>query len=538
MEENPIKKSKKKDNNNICSICRDGGDLLMCDKCPKSFHLNCLKLKKQAIPDKEWFCPACIPKVERQKIRELDFNDRKKLRNEKKKQWRLRKKEELIKSKSLEKNLINNIPNINSDFTEKLNFEKKKFENKNLTPIKSKLKSKNKLKSLSSAKNKNKTLSILTNESKKFMNNFINKNSSIIEKNIESKEMIPHKIPFDSSEENITPKSSDISQNNFYKLQNSLSHLNKSNEILNPGDGLAFNTLIRNKTRLGRNQTKYPIDDNELYSNPEKNNLSSEYFHKPKGSKSLIPDKYFTKIIKIWDIIDTFKSKFDVQQFYPDELYIALNYYGENQLELIDKIHISYVKIFYEQISHKELNEFYDDKNILMFKIAYENSKEEYLKFIWLEIIRFIIKSFFFSLMATAELKELAIKLETIKSSEYNYLAIEEKIMILEFLSVSILEMESIRDIVKDELDKKKELKAEMNNLDLELKACESRKRELERQEKFTQPKVKIEMLTKRIENLASENGNLSRLDLVRLRKDLEAERELFKSVKIFIFFV
>ncbi len=51
---------KEKFNRNVCSICRDGGDLILCDNCPKSFHLRCLKLKDTDIPPGDWYCTTCM----------------------------------------------------------------------------------------------------------------------------------------------------------------------------------------------------------------------------------------------------------------------------------------------------------------------------------------------------------------------------------------------------------------------------------------------------------------------------------------------
>ncbi|KAF8010591.1 hypothetical protein BT93_J1282 [Corymbia citriodora subsp. variegata] len=41
----------------ICSVCHYGGELIMCDQCPSSFHQICLGLKD--IPRGDWFCPSC-----------------------------------------------------------------------------------------------------------------------------------------------------------------------------------------------------------------------------------------------------------------------------------------------------------------------------------------------------------------------------------------------------------------------------------------------------------------------------------------------
>ncbi|ELT88567.1 hypothetical protein CAPTEDRAFT_218774, partial [Capitella teleta] len=40
-----------------CEVCKDGGDLMLCDTCPKSFHQSCINLNE--IPDGDWSCPIC-----------------------------------------------------------------------------------------------------------------------------------------------------------------------------------------------------------------------------------------------------------------------------------------------------------------------------------------------------------------------------------------------------------------------------------------------------------------------------------------------
>ncbi|PKU79632.1 uncharacterized protein LOC110107923 [Dendrobium catenatum] len=45
------------ESDSICSVCHDGGSLILCDHCPSSFHLDCVGLKD--VPDDKWFCPSC-----------------------------------------------------------------------------------------------------------------------------------------------------------------------------------------------------------------------------------------------------------------------------------------------------------------------------------------------------------------------------------------------------------------------------------------------------------------------------------------------
>lgn len=45
-------------NDDLCRICWDGGDLLLCDGCPRSFHQECAG--EPSIPRGKWYCRYCI----------------------------------------------------------------------------------------------------------------------------------------------------------------------------------------------------------------------------------------------------------------------------------------------------------------------------------------------------------------------------------------------------------------------------------------------------------------------------------------------
>ncbi|XP_069831608.1 autoimmune regulator isoform X2 [Dendropsophus ebraccatus] len=46
-------------NDDECSVCRDGGELLCCDGCPRSYHLSCLVPPLTYIPSGTWRCGSC-----------------------------------------------------------------------------------------------------------------------------------------------------------------------------------------------------------------------------------------------------------------------------------------------------------------------------------------------------------------------------------------------------------------------------------------------------------------------------------------------
>ncbi|KAK9723936.1 hypothetical protein RND81_05G035600 [Saponaria officinalis] len=60
------RKHSAKFNDDLCSICADGGNLLLCDGCPRAFHTECASLS--GIPRGKWYCKYCESMFEREKF--------------------------------------------------------------------------------------------------------------------------------------------------------------------------------------------------------------------------------------------------------------------------------------------------------------------------------------------------------------------------------------------------------------------------------------------------------------------------------------
>jgi len=50
------------DNEDECAMCGEVGELLLCDGCPRSFHLGCVGLRRAPVGD--WWCVYCVSERE------------------------------------------------------------------------------------------------------------------------------------------------------------------------------------------------------------------------------------------------------------------------------------------------------------------------------------------------------------------------------------------------------------------------------------------------------------------------------------------
>lgn len=141
------------------------------------------------------------------------------------------------------------------------------------------------------------------------------------------------------------------------------------------------------------------------------------------------------------------------------------------EIKLINEIHISLLAVFVDHINNFETQDFIQNKDLLMLKFCAESKNPRYfLKKCWIETLKIIINSKQYRMMITPEIIEISKKLEDLTPKQYNSkLSLNEKIALLEFLINSVYETHQIKEIVKNELEKKFELKREKNALEYEL---------------------------------------------------------------------
>uniref|UniRef100_A0A6Q2XWZ0 DNA helicase n=1 Tax=Esox lucius TaxID=8010 RepID=A0A6Q2XWZ0_ESOLU len=47
------------DHQDYCEVCQQGGEIILCDTCPKAYHLVCLEPELEKAPEGKWSCPHC-----------------------------------------------------------------------------------------------------------------------------------------------------------------------------------------------------------------------------------------------------------------------------------------------------------------------------------------------------------------------------------------------------------------------------------------------------------------------------------------------
>ncbi|XP_075237625.1 chromodomain-helicase-DNA-binding protein Mi-2 homolog isoform X3 [Lycorma delicatula] len=47
------------DHQDYCEVCQQGGEIILCDTCPRAYHLVCLEPELEDTPEGKWSCPHC-----------------------------------------------------------------------------------------------------------------------------------------------------------------------------------------------------------------------------------------------------------------------------------------------------------------------------------------------------------------------------------------------------------------------------------------------------------------------------------------------
>uniref|UniRef100_A0A8C5D2I8 Chromodomain-helicase-DNA-binding protein 5-like n=1 Tax=Gouania willdenowi TaxID=441366 RepID=A0A8C5D2I8_GOUWI len=47
------------DHQDYCEVCQQGGEIILCDTCPRAYHLVCLDPEMEKAPEGKWSCPHC-----------------------------------------------------------------------------------------------------------------------------------------------------------------------------------------------------------------------------------------------------------------------------------------------------------------------------------------------------------------------------------------------------------------------------------------------------------------------------------------------
>lgn len=48
------------DHQDYCEVCQQGGEIILCDTCPRAYHLVCLDPELDKAPEGKWSCPHCV----------------------------------------------------------------------------------------------------------------------------------------------------------------------------------------------------------------------------------------------------------------------------------------------------------------------------------------------------------------------------------------------------------------------------------------------------------------------------------------------
>ena len=289
------------------------------------------------------------------------------------------------------------------------------------------------------------------------------------------------------------------------------------------------NISKENNKKEEKNKETVIINDKELYDNAEKYLLTKENIHKLKGDdifNSDIPINAQTKMIYIYDFLFSFSEHIQLEiNFTLNDLYNAL--YSNSNIALYEKVLKAIVYIFISDIKSKSYDEIIDNDsyefNALIKLISQNVNMLTFINECYPELIyRYLtFKNANESLIAKLKDKDV----HTLMSG----LSSKDKTELIDQMINFAYETDFLRDIIIGEIEKKNETKKTLRDYEEEAKNVDSRIKELERQEQFTQPLLQIEKINIKLSELDC-NETLTRSEISKLRKQYEKERDVFRS--------
>ncbi|XP_007248103.3 chromodomain-helicase-DNA-binding protein 3 isoform X2 [Astyanax mexicanus] len=63
------------DHQDYCEVCQQGGEIILCDTCPRAYHLVCLEPELEKAPEGKWSCPHCEKEGIQWEAKEEEFEE-------------------------------------------------------------------------------------------------------------------------------------------------------------------------------------------------------------------------------------------------------------------------------------------------------------------------------------------------------------------------------------------------------------------------------------------------------------------------------
>ncbi|CAH2272586.1 chromodomain-helicase-DNA-binding 3 isoform X4 [Pelobates cultripes] len=70
------------DHQDYCEVCQQGGEIILCDTCPRAYHLVCLEPELERAPQGKWSCPHCEKEGVQWEAKELEEEELEERRRE------------------------------------------------------------------------------------------------------------------------------------------------------------------------------------------------------------------------------------------------------------------------------------------------------------------------------------------------------------------------------------------------------------------------------------------------------------------------